>query len=277
MKVPLDSKRRMDPVQLQIVLEQSGKAGLDIFAIVATACSTPIGAFDPLDEVAEIAKAKNIWLHVDGAHGASVLFSKKHRHLVKGIDRVDSLVWDAHKMMYVPALSTFVFYKSKEFQERAFQQESPYMRDPGKKEIREFDTFGGTLECTKRPLALGLWALWSVYGSSIFESLIDRTFERTTEFYQLLNDTKDFEPLHEPQSNILCFRYLPKGIKDWPQEQISNFQKTLREKLVRTGDYYTTATQLDGRDCLRVTLINPRTQRDDLMGLMDHLRKLGAL
>lgn len=46
-----------------------------------------LGAFDPLPEIADICEKYNLWFHVDAAWGGAVMFSKKHRHLIKGIER----------------------------------------------------------------------------------------------------------------------------------------------------------------------------------------------
>jgi L-2,4-diaminobutyrate decarboxylase len=101
-KVPLDDKRRMRADAIEPLVKQARENGLAPIAIVASACSTPIGAFDPIPAIADAAERLGLWLHVDGAHGASVLFSKRHRALVAGIDRADSVTWDAHKMLFTP-------------------------------------------------------------------------------------------------------------------------------------------------------------------------------
>ena len=90
-----------------------GRRSQPIVAVVACACSTPIGAFDPLDDVADVCRRHGVWLHVDAAHGGAACLSPRHRHLVAGLDRADSLVWDAHKMLFVPALCAFVFYRQR--------------------------------------------------------------------------------------------------------------------------------------------------------------------
>ncbi len=103
-KVGLDQRRRMDVNQLDKTLRESKSQGHPIIAVVACACSTPVGAFDPLDAIADVCQRHHVWLHVDAAHGGSALLSQRHRHLVAGLERADSIVWDAHKMMFVPAL-----------------------------------------------------------------------------------------------------------------------------------------------------------------------------
>ncbi len=110
----------MDPDQLEESLRQHRERGIPITAVVACACATPIGAFDPLEPIAEICQRYGVWLHVDAAHGAAAAFSPKYRHLVAGLGRADSSICDAHKMMHVPALCAFVFYRDKAHRFSAF-------------------------------------------------------------------------------------------------------------------------------------------------------------
>ena len=67
----------------------------------------------PLNELADICQQRNIWLHVDAAHGGSLLLSKRQRDKLAGIARADSFAWDAHKMLFMPAMCTLLFYKDK--------------------------------------------------------------------------------------------------------------------------------------------------------------------
>jgi L-2,4-diaminobutyrate decarboxylase len=115
--------------------------------------------------------------------------------------------------------------------------------------------------------------MWSIYGPGIFEDLINVTFHQTRVFFRMLEESTDFVPLHEPQCNILCFKYLPPKVKkDWPESKISELQQIIREKLLHSGEYYTTATRLDGSFCLRITLINPLTEKIHFQGLMESIR-----
>src|SRR5262249_43266672 len=107
----LDDRRRMDPNRLEESLRDLRSRGVPIVAVVATSCATPIGAFDELVDIADICRRHEVWLHVDAAHGGAVAFSPRHRHLLDGIELADSVVCDAHKMMFMPALCAMLFYR----------------------------------------------------------------------------------------------------------------------------------------------------------------------
>jgi L-2,4-diaminobutyrate decarboxylase len=271
----LDKHRRMDPGRLDETLRDMRARGIPVIAVSAAACATPIGAFDSLVEIAEVCRRHDVWLHVDAAHGGAAAFSPRHRHLVAGLELADSVVCDAHKMMFVPALCAMVFYKNRGHRFVAFQQEAPYLFDPAEPELAQFDTGLVNLECTKRAAAFGLWGIWSLFGPQLFADLVDVTFDLAQQFHAMLSEADDFEPLHEPECNIVAFRYLPSELRDARAEEIDAVQLRLRRAVIESGEYYLVPNRIDDRSVLRTTMMNPQTTADDLRGLLDCLRRHG--
>ncbi len=274
--VPLEKNRRMDVNQLDSILADLRTRGVPIVAVSAAACATPIGAFDPLVEISEVCRRHDVWLHVDAAHGGAACLSAKHRHLVNGLELADSVVCDAHKMMFMPALCAMVFYRNRDHRFATFEQTAPYLFDPSAPGMAEYDNGMVNLECTKRAAAMGLWGVWSMFGSQLFEALVDTTFERAQQFYELLEEADDFEAFCQPECNIVVYRYLPGHLRNRSPEEIDRFQLQLRRAVVESGEYYLVQTNLDGRSYLRSTIINPLTTREHLRGLLDCLRKWGS-
>ena len=270
----LDDRRRMDPNRLDDTLEDLRSRGVPIVAVSATSCATPTGAFDPLMEIADVCRRHEVWLHVDAAHGGAVAFSPRHRHLLAGIERADSVVCDAHKMMFMPALCAMLFYRNRDHRRAAFQQEAPYLFDPLVPELSEYDSGVVNLECTKRAAAFGVWGVWSLLGPQIFADMVDVTIELAREFHAMLAAAEDFETLHEPQCNIVAFRYLPAALREAPQEYVDLFQLRLRRNVIESGEFYLVQSRLNGRAVLRTTMMNPLTTVDDLRGLLDCLRRV---
>jgi L-2,4-diaminobutyrate decarboxylase len=274
-RAALDERRHMDPNRLDETLRNLRSHGVPIIAVSAAACATPIGAFDSLVEIAEVCRRYEVWLHVDAAHGGAAAFSRQHRHVVAGLELADSVVCDAHKMMFVPALCAMVFYKNRAHRFAAFHQDAPYLFDPGAPDLAEYDTGLVNLECTKRAAAFGLWGIWSLFGPQLFADLVDVTFDLAQQFYEMLCATADFEALHQPECNIVAFRYLPEEVRNSPAEKIDAFQRKLRRAVIESGEYYLVPNNIDGRSVLRTTIINPQTTADDLRGLLDCLRRYG--
>ena len=238
------------------------------------------GAFDPLVDVADVCRRHEVWLHVDAAHGGAACLSDKYRHLVEGLHLADSVVCDAHKMMFIPALCALVFYRDKNHRFATFQQNAPYLFDRSVESMAEYDSGVVCFECTKRAAAMGLWGAWSVFGRKLFAAMVDETFDLGGWFYELLEEQPDFEPYCRPECNIVVFRHLPEHLQGQPPEVIDRFQSELRLSVIRSGDFYLVPSTIDGRNYLRTTIINPLTGKEHLRALLDCLRehgeKLGA-
>ena len=275
-RAAMTDDRRIDPQQLKQQLRSLIDAHHSVIAVVACACATPIGAFDDLDAIADVCNTHDVWLHVDAAHGASALMSRQHRHKLAGIEKADSIVWDAHKMLFVPALCAAVLYKNRQHRFETFRQDAPYLFDPSNPGMADYDSGVTTIECTKRALGFGLWGIWSLFGEELFEQMVDRTFERSHQLWRMLNDADDFEPLHKPECNIVAFRYLPDHIIHAADEIQDRFQFELRNRLIRSGDFYIVQAKLHGRSVLRACVMNPLTTENDLLELLNALRRHAA-
>ena len=231
------------------------------FAVVATAGCTPTGSIDPLIEIAAFCRAHDLWLHVDGAHGASVLLSGKYRSLLEGIALADSVVWDGHKLLYMPATVSAVLFREPQHSYAAFAQEASYLFQGSSDAEETYNTSYRTIECTKRMMGLKLWAAFSLYGVEKLGGLVDQVFATARLLAEKLQSAKDFELLMMPQTNIVCFRY---GIDD---------QSGIRKKLVESGAFHLTQVNLHGEIWLRTTIMNPFTAESDLDALFVAIRQ----
>jgi L-2,4-diaminobutyrate decarboxylase len=269
----LDANRRMDPNRLDEALGQLRSRGVPIIAVSAAACATPIGAFDPLADIADVCRRHEVWLHVDAAHGAALAFSPRHGHLLAGLEQADSVVCDAHKMMFMPALCAMLFYRNRRHRFATFHQDAPYLFDPAAPELAEYDSGVVALECTKRAAALSLWGIWSLFGPQLFADLVDVTIDLAQRLHAMLVAAADFEALHQPQCNIVAFRHMPLALRSAPPEQIDALQLRLRRAVIESGEFYLVQSRIDGRPVLRTTLMNPLTDDDDLRELLESLRR----
>lgn len=261
LKVPTDARYRMDVTALGDMLATVAARGdASVLAIVATSGSTATGAFDALDEILPLRDEHRTWLHVDAAHGASILLSGRFAPLVRGLGHADSFSWDPHKMMWMPLSLGTVLVRNGEWLRRAFAADAPYLfhADRASHNLGEM-----TIQCSKRADAIKLWLMLRAHGTAPFVDAIERVSDLTRYLYDRLRGSSDFEPLHEPDLNILCFRRL--GISD-------EEQGALRERLIRGGKAWITSTVLKGERVLRVTMMNPRTTEADVDRMLDALR-----
>lgn len=268
--VPTDPKHRMTSGGLQAQFREARRRGRQVMAVVANACSTATGAYDDLDMVGRFCQDHGLWFHVDGAHGASVLLSPDLRSSMKGIHRANSLVWDAHKMLMIPALSTAVLFREGSDSFAAFRQHADYLFTAAE-EDPWFDFAHRTLECTKSMMGLKLYVPLRVLGLSVFRDHVEKAHALARDFAQMIREQPDFCLAMEPQSNIVCFRHEPKT--SWNHDDL---QITIRKQVLKRGEYYIVQTRLDGKPWLRVTLIHPQTGRHTLQALLNHIREIAT-
>ena len=270
-KIPTDIEGRMDVAQLEHLHQQSLSKGEDIIAVVATAGCTPTGSIDPLLQIGKYCNTQDLWLHVDGAHGASALLSQQHRQQIDGIALADSVVWDGHKLLYMPATVSAILFKNPANSFAAFAQDASYLFQGENHEAEEFNTSYRTLECTKRMMGLKLWAAFSLYGVEGMALLIDEAFAKVRLFADKIQADPAFELLMQPQTNIVCFRYRNDGLD---AEYLNLLQASIRKKLIESGAFHLTQMTLHGVTWLRTTLMNPMTQASDLDALLTSIKQL---
>jgi L-2,4-diaminobutyrate decarboxylase len=238
--------------------------GKRVQAVVANACSTAVGQYDPLREIGQFCRAEGLWLHVDGAHGASALVSARLRTLLDGVELADSLVWDAHKMLRTPTLCAAVLVRDGRTLDQAFQQEASYLFH--EKEQPGFDFIHRTVECTKAGLGLRLFMVMAALGEPGLASYVERQYDLAAEAYAYLQQQPDLECGVAPQANILCFR------TSGADEQ----QLWLRDQLICEGDFHISTTDFNGKRYLRLSFMNPDTTLEDVKHLVAAIRRLSG-
>ena len=262
---------RMDTAALERTLGRLSADGRRIMAVVATAGSTATGSFDELADIGVLCDARGIWLHVDAAHGASALLSATHRQRLRGIDRARSIAWDPHKMMLLPLSAGMVLVRREADLEAAFAQQAPYLFHGA--EGRRWDQGTRSFQCSRRFDALKVWVALQRYGADGIAALHDLLCDRARELHSAIVAHPAFEALHEPESNIVCFRFVGAGADPHLTDDVN---RRLREAYNRSGAGWITLTLLEGRPVLRVTVMNPRTERAHLDRLLRGLAEQGA-
>jgi L-2,4-diaminobutyrate decarboxylase len=263
---------RMDPQALRETLGRLANQGRKILAVVATAGSTPTGSFDDLTAIADACDAFGVWLHVDAAHGGSGLLSREHRRRLAGIERARSVAWDPHKMMLLPVQAGVLIMREAADLDRAYAQKAPYLFH----QREEPDQGTRSFLCSHRADSIKLWIALQRYGVEGIGALYDGLCATTRAMWTQLQSRPRFRALHEPESNILCFRWIGDG--SLSEERLDAINLEGRERYNRSGEGWVTTTVLDGRRVLRVTIMNPRTGSPDCAAVLDGLdRECGRL
>ncbi|WP_400073286.1 pyridoxal phosphate-dependent decarboxylase family protein [Zobellia russellii] len=270
-KVPVDENFKIRTDLLPQYLKEAKKKGLHVFCIIGCAGSTATGSYDDLEALATFSKANNIWLHIDGAHGGAVVFSKKYKGLTKGIEKADSVVIDFHKMLMTPVLSTALLFRQGNKIYRTFAQRAQYLWDSPETE-EWYNSAKRTFECSKPFLSAKVYVLLKTYGNDIFEKNVDQLYDSAQVLSELIKVKPNFELVHEPESNIVNFRYITSNKLN--NTELNGLNGEIRKQLIASGKFYIVQTTINGERTLRCSVMNPLTSKRDFIELLDEIEKL---
>lgn len=206
-KVKTTGTNRIDLIALREECRRLQDANIRPLALVGIAGTTETGNVDPLQQMADVAAELGCHFHVDAAWGGPTLFSDRHRHLLAGIERADSVTIDAHKQLYVPMGAGMVVFKDPTAVS-AIEHHAAYILRHGSKDLGSH-----TLEGSRPGKALLVHGGLSIMGRKGYELLIDLGIERALTFAELINQHPDFELTSEPELNILTYRYCPADVQ----------------------------------------------------------------
>ncbi len=269
-KVPVNEEFKLDIKSLEQFLKKLKRQEEKIIGVVANACSTSLGLFDPLEEIAEFCSANDLWFHVDGAHGGPAVFSKKYKHLVNGIEKADSVIIDFHKILMMPSLVTAVVFRDGSKSYETFSQKASYLWE-SKGEKDWYNLGKRTFECTKNTMSLKVYSIIRTYGIQLFDDIVTKLFDLGRQFAETIKDRKNFELAVEPESNIVCFRFI-NNLKD---DEINKLNRKIRKSIIEDGKFFIVQTEVKNKTFLRTCLMNPFTSLTDLTDLLDEIEIVG--
>lgn len=269
-KVPVNAQFQLRTDLLEPLRQAAEAKGYTVFCVVGSACSTAAGAYDDLNALADFCEQHQLWLHVDGAHGGAVVFSERYRSLVRGIKRADSMILDFHKMLLTPALTTAVVFRRNEDAYQTFHQKAQYLW-ANQASPDWFNSGKRTFECTKLMMSLKVYTLLRCYGEEIFAQNVETLYDLARTFADMVRRHPAMELAVEPESNIVCFRYVGASR---PPADLNALNAHIRRKLLEKGEFYVVQTTLREQLYLRVSLMNPLTTTQDLTDLLTQITSL---
>lgn len=193
---------RADALEAQI--RQDLEAGLSPFFVNATAATTVLGVYDPLEALAQVCKEYNIWLHVDAALGGAVMFSEKYTHLIKGSEYTDSFAFNAHKMLGVPLSCSMILARNKQHLYQSFSNDAAYLYQGDDDELNLGKM---SIQCGRRNDALKFWTLWKSVGTTGLAEIVDYQFELSDQAHAYIEAHPDYTVYSKSPSVNICFNY----------------------------------------------------------------------
>ena len=273
-KVPVDSRKKMDLSDLRSLIEDDIKAGNIPFLIVATVGTTDFGSIDPLEELAELAKKHNLWLHADAAYGSGVIMSKKYCSRVKALNLCDSITVDFHKMFLMPISCSAVLLKDATAFE-ALTIHADYLNREEDEEDGYTNLVDKSMQTTRRFDALKVWMSFQTRGKDGWSKIITTSMDNAAYLYSQLKADESFVVITEPEISSVVFRY--KGTGNSIQgEKLDEINKKIRRILIHEHGTIIGQTISDGRVCLKFTLLNPRITHEKLDELKELIKTLSS-
>jgi glutamate/tyrosine decarboxylase-like PLP-dependent enzyme len=212
------------------------------------------GAFDPFDEVCDLAHEFNAWVHIDGAFGLWVASSKRFRHLVKGIEKADSWATDAHKWLNVPYDSGIAFVADSDAHKTAMTIPASYVVEVDN--VR--DQFEWGPEWSRRARGIPIYAALRTLGRNGVADMIERCCDLAQDFVTKLGKLPTVEILTTPIINQGLIRFLDQdGNHDKRTDEVIN-------RINETGEAWFGPTTWHGKRVMRVSMSNFRTTSDDI-------------
>lgn len=247
--IPMDDRFRMDAQALKKQLEEDRHSGLTPFLLVGSAGTTDTGAIDPLQELAELSEAHNLWFHVDAAYGGFFLLVEEMRPAFKGIERSDSVAIDPHKGLFLSYGLGAVLIKDVKAQYDSHFYKANYMQD-AQRDWTEWSAADLSPELTKHFRGLRMWLPLQLFGLAPFRAALREKALLCHYFYEKVQEL-GFEVGPQPELSIMTFRY--------PARSADDINAGIVERVREDGRVFLSSTQINGEFWIRLAVLSFRT------------------
>lgn len=238
--------------------------------VVVNAGEVNAGEFDPVNEMIDLARAHNCWVHVDGAFGLFAAVSPRTAHFVKGVEKADSVTVDGHKWLNVPYDSGYAFVRDRGLMARAFRYSADYLED----EESDRPTPGAIgPESSRRARSFAVWATLKAYGREGQRRIVEHCLDIAQYCARLVSESDKLELMNDPQLNIVALRYNPGGMSD---EDLDDLNDRLGQAVQDDGRFLVGTSKMGARTIFRPAFSNWRTRREDVDELIAVLLELAA-
>jgi glutamate/tyrosine decarboxylase-like PLP-dependent enzyme len=279
--LPADDEFHLGGAPVAAAVARDRAAGLTPFAIAAVAGSTNTGSIDSVGELADVATAEDLWLHVDAAYGGGARLSERDRDRVSDLDRADSVTVDPHKWFFQAYDIGGLLVRDRRALGAVFGGRAPEYYRGGETPDATTDHHDDQLnfyklsfEGTRRWRALKLWMTWKHLGTAGFGRLIEANDDLAAYLAARCAESADFEAIPSvPELSVVCFRHRPPRMDG---ADLDAHQDRLQAALEASGDGWLTTTRLRGSTWLRAGIVNYLATEDDIDHLLETLRRLAA-
>ncbi len=244
----------------QAAVVKAKEAGLTPFAIVGTAGTTNFGIVDDLQGISEVAKASELWFHVDGAYGLAGILAPELKHLYKGVENADSFIVDPHKWLFAPFDACALVYREPEFARLAHTQHGEYLEVLTKSD--EFNPSDYGFNLTRRVRGLPLWFSMASHGAELYRQAISANVKLTHRIAKEIASREYLKLVRDPQLSVVVFERV-----GWELEHYEVWS----EKLLSDQFAFVVPSSHLGKPNTRFAIVNPLTKYEDLVKILDSM------
>ncbi len=263
--VPMTEDFRMNTDVLRNMVKNDKDSGLNPFLLVAAAGTTDTGAIDPLDDIAEIAKQNNMWMHTDAAYGGFFILLDAEKNKFKGIEKSDSVTIDPHKGLFLSYGLGAVLIKDVKALNKTHQYQANYMQDKVET-FTEPSPADLSPELTKHFRGLRMWLPLKLLGLKPFKAALEEKLLLTRYFYEKIQKT-GFEVGPFPDLSVMIYRYVPDN------RDANDFNLQLVEDVKKDGKVFISSTRINGDVWLRLAVLSFRTHKSTIDYTITVLKK----
>ena len=284
-KIRLNAHGSIDIDELEKMVVHCKENKKLIISIIGIAGTTETGKIDDLQSMSEIAKKHKIHFHVDAAWGGSILFSDKHKHLLKGIALADSVIICGHKQLYLPQGISIVLCRNPDHVNNI----KFTTRYQARKE--SFDLGKHSPEGSRPAFSLFLHAGLTLIGKDGYEYLIDEGIRKAAFLVKLIKKNDAFELIEEPQTNIVIYRFIPEELRERCSNGtlsledhyvINSINEVLQDEEFHQGKTFISRSVLRQSKygdmdivILRAVISNPMTTEKEIEDLLEDQMEIG--
>lgn len=270
--IKTDSQLAMQPVKLREAIQKDLDTGFTPLCVVAALGTTGTVAIDPLEPIGEICKIFDIWLHVDAAYAGTALVLPEQRYMIRGIENVDSFVFNPHKWMFTNFDCSAYFVRDTEALIRTFEILPEYLKTRTRGQVNDYRDWG--IQLGRRFRALKLWFVIRDYGVEGIQKKVKDHINWAGELATAIKNEPGFT-LFEPQHlGLVCFQYIPEsGLKP---EKVNDLNNHLMRKLNDSGKIYLTHTKVNGEILLRMVVGQTSVTREHVFNAWELIKNTAA-
>ncbi len=262
--IPVNGKYKMDIEKLKSQIQSDISDGFEPFMVIATAGTTGAGIIDPINEIGKIANQYKIWFHVDAAYGGAAILNTNIKHVLSGIEKADSITFDAHKWLSVPMAASLFLTSHQQILDQTFRISTHYMpKDAEGMEV--IDPYTHSIQWSRRFTGLKLYMSLLTFGWDGYDKVIQHQIDMGN-LLRLELIKNNWTIYNETELPVICF-------SDKSLNHKQDFARFFCSKIIESGKAWISAYKIGNDETLRACITNYSTTEYHIKEMIELLNQ----